>query len=103
VAVKSDEKQTDGPVHYADGHIPQEGKSEVLTNGWLCLQTIREKKMKLKGEAAAGDAMSLNIPAGTCESTHEKPVKTPDLHGSRPMGPSPGQNQVSLLKKSTGF
>jgi len=44
--------------------------------------------------------MSLGIPAGTCESTCGKPAKNLDPEGSSPIDPSPGQIQVSPLKKS---
>jgi len=43
--------------------------------------------------------MSLGIPAGTCESTHGQPVKNPDPEESRLVDPSPGQIQVTPLKK----
>ena len=44
-------------------------------------------------------AMSPGIPAGTCKSTCGKPVKTLDPEGSGLMNPSPGQIQVTPLRK----
>ena len=56
-------------------------------------------RVSLIGVCLLGHTTSPGIPAGTCESTCEKPAKNPDPEGSGLMDPSPDQIQVTSLKK----